>query len=123
MTNPGHGPVELTLTRHREHCTALPGDASGRIDSFESHYDKGFASTTLSFDEFGETTYEFRLTPTDDMNVVGYKVHLQPPGSTVETGRGFDLQSQNDQAYYRGIERRPDGEVSGGRRRCTGLAH
>lgn len=111
VTNPAHTPVELALTRHWVQCATAADDPSGTALDFQSHYDRGFARATLAFDAFGETTYEFRLVPTAEMNVFGYNVHLILPGSVDASGKGSEMQSQDDQAYFRGIERGADGKL------------
>ena len=112
LTNPAHAPLELALTRYWEHWFTPADDPTGTSVDFKQHYDKGFAKASAQCDTFGEAVYEFRLTPTAEMNTLGYNVHLLLPGTADAAGKSCDMQSQDDQAYFRGIGRGADGGLS-----------
>jgi peroxiredoxin len=105
LTNPGHAPVKLTLDRAWEHWQFPTPPAGATLPEVSRHYDPGFATAMVSFDDFGEATYEFRLQPQDDMTFLGYSVNLLVPGTAGVLGAdGLHFYSGDDQAYIIGMD-------------------
>ena len=107
MVNPGRQPVEVAMDFYWEEWQCDPQDPARRATDNQDHREKDCARSTLTFDEFGEASYSYTVTPTASQDIIGYMFRMVYPGSQGAPGigeTGVELATGHYQAFSPGIE-------------------
>jgi peroxiredoxin len=104
VTNPAHTPVRLQLTRRWERWPFRPDGILDREQKIQRTSDPSIEEVMLTFDDFGEGTHQFLLTPPEGAHIIGYSISAEVPASSGLVGEdGISFRSGERQAYVRGM--------------------
>ena len=107
LMDPTRTPVVARITFDWEEWKCDPDDPARAVTDIDRHNEYDFAKPTLTYDEFGEASYEVTVTPTPKQDIIGFSVWLTYPGSDTAPGlegRGVSLTTGLSQAFLIGIE-------------------